>query len=284
MDTETKERKKSFHPLRTLFLLILMLAAVAAACRLLIWRDGRHPQLAGNADRPSLSGLLRLPGAGHGGGLLETLRLRGEYPEALKKLAENEPDAADYVRGWADGRGRLYDAGAIDLRGELLSGGIPLLLQWDARWGYADYGSSALGLTGCGPTCLSMVAAGLTGDAALNPLAVAEYSSGSGWYIEGAGTSWELMRSGAEHFGLRWEELPLDDGAMRAALDAGRPIIASMLPGDFTESGHYVVLAGCGADGYRVLDPNSPTRSAKAWSYETLSRQIGNLWAYEAAD
>ncbi len=284
MDTETKQRKKRFHPLRTLFLLILMLAAVAVACRLLIWRDGRHPRLAGDAGRPSLSGLLRLPGAGHDNGLLKLLRTGGtDLPETLSTLAENEPAAAGFVLGWNEGRSKRYDADDIDLSADLSNGGLPELLQWDARWGYANYGNGALALTGCGPTCLSMVAAGLTGDASINPLAVAEYSERSGWYVEGAGTSWELMRSGAEHFGLRWEELPLDEDVMLQALVDGRPIIASMLPGDFTSCGHYIVIEGFEDGGYRVLDPNSPTRSRTLWSYETMRGQIGNLWAYEAA-
>ena len=277
MDTETKETRKSFHPLRTLLLLILLLAAVAFACRLLLWRDGRAPHLAGDADRPPLSGLSRLSALRAGGGAEDT------YPDNLRKLAENEPEAADFVRGWDDGRGGRYDAARIDLSCDCGSGALPYLLQWDARWGYADYGSGALGLTGCGPTCLSMVVVGLTGNTDANPLAVAEYSERSGWYVGGAGTSWELMRSGAEHYGLLWEELPLDDDVLRAALDGGRPVVASMLPGDFTESGHYIVIEGCGDGGYRVLDPNSPTRSRTLWSYETLRGQIGNLWAYEAA-
>ena len=281
MGTETEKRRKTFHPLRTLLLLILLLAAVAAACRLLIWRDGRHPQLAGDADRPSLSGLLRLPAASPGGGLLELLFAGGDtYPEALVRLAENNPDAGDFVRGWAEGRAERYAAAEIDLASDVTPGELPLLLQWDARWGYADYGNTALGLTGCGPTCLSMVVVGLTGDTEANPLAVAEYSESRGWYVEGAGTSWELMREGAAHYGLRWEELPLDEAVLRAALLGGRPVIASMLPGDFTDSGHFIVLSGWEEDGIRVLDPNSPTRSAERWSYDTLKTQIGNLWAY----
>ncbi len=280
MDMQTKEQKRAFHPLRTLLVLIALLALTALACRLLIWRDGRTPQLAGDADRPPLSGLSRLSGQG---GALERLFSDDTYPESLQKLAENEPEASDFARGWEAGRGRRYDAADIDLESDYTPGALPYLLQWDARWGYADYGGGALGLTGCGPTCLSMVAVGLTGDTGANPLAVAEYSENSGWYVAGAGTSWELMRSGAAHFGLRWEELPLDEETMRGALNSGRPIIASMLPGDFTESGHYIVLESCAESGFRVLDPNSPTRSARLWDYETLRGQIGNLWAFSAA-
>ena len=44
----------------------------------------------------------------------------------------------------------------------------PLFLQWDPRWGYTEYGEdSFLGLSGCGPTCLSMVLYYLTGDKSL---------------------------------------------------------------------------------------------------------------------
>ncbi len=276
MNTETKETRKSFHPLRTLLLLILLLAAVAAACRLLLWRDGQPPHLAGDADRPPLSGLSRLSALYADGAADDTYA-------SLRKLAEKEPEAVSFVRGWDAGRAGRYAAAELDLSADCAPGVLPYLLQWDARWGYADYGSGALGLTGCGPTCLSMVVVGLTGNRDANPLAVAEYSSRSGWYVSGAGTSWELMRSGAEHYGLLWEELPLDDDVLRAALDGGRPVVASMLPGDFTESGHYIVIEGYEDGGYRVLDPNSPTRSAKLWSYETLRGQIGNLWAYSAA-
>ena len=34
---------------------------------------------------------------------------------------------------------------------------IPKLLQWDLRWGYIPYGENDIYLTGCAPTCLSMV-------------------------------------------------------------------------------------------------------------------------------
>ena len=42
-------------------------------------------------------------------------------------------------------------------------GKIPMLLQWDERWGYESYGSGLIGWTGCGPTCLSMAGSGTDG-------------------------------------------------------------------------------------------------------------------------
>jgi hypothetical protein len=204
------------------------------------------------------------------------------YPEDLLKLALKNEEAMDFVLDYPNHMQETVDAWSIDLSGDCVPGAVPLLLQWDGRWGYAAYGSNLMGLAGCGPTCLSMVIVGLTGDLAANPLAVAEYSAAQGWYVDGQGTSWDLMRSGAEHFGLNWQELPLDESTICQALDAGACIIASMTAGDFTDSGHFVVISGYSADGFHVLDPNSRLRSGQNWSYASLSKQINNLWAYSA--
>ena len=210
-------------------------------------------------------------------GLLQS----AQYPQELRELAEKNPDAQAFVAQYPSMKDLEYRAADITLDADYNTDAFPHLMQWDLRWGYAQYGDGMLGLTGCGPTCLSMVTVGLTGNTEANPLAVADYSAGQGWYIEGVGSSWELMRSGAEHFGLSWQELPLDEGVMRQALKDDGALILSMLPGDFTESGHFIVVDGCTADGFKVLDPNSYARS-KVWSYSELSTQIGNIWAYTA--
>ena len=66
---------------------------------------------------------------------------------------------------------------------------------------------------------------------------------------------------------------------MVTALEEGKPIILAMGKGDFTESGHYIVLTGVEDEGFRVNDPNSPQNSAKLWTYEQLEKQIRNIWA-----
>lgn len=204
------------------------------------------------------------------------------YPRELLALALKNSEAAEFVAGWPDSIGRTYSADRIDVSGDVTEGELPYFVQWDARWGYAAYGGGVMGLTGCGPTCLSMVAVGLTGDKSANPLAVADYSAARGWYVEGVGTDWDLMRAGAEHFKLSWRELPLDAERICAALDAGDPVIASMGPGDFTDSGHYIVLRSYESGGFHVLDPNSPENSGEVWPYSKIQNQIMNLWAYSA--
>ncbi len=209
--------------------------------------------------------------------LLEPAPDLGALPEYLTELYEKNPEARDFVLAYPDHRNST-EIGAITA--EELSAGLPLFLQWDARWGYHPYGSAVLGVTGCGPTCLSMVSAALTGDSAVTPAAVSDFSADSGFYVDGSGSSWELMTAGAERFGLRAQELPLSEALMAGSLANGRPLIVSLGPGDFTDSGHFIVLADYADGRFSVRDPNSKKRSKKSWSYEALSPQILNIWAY----
>ena len=50
--------------------------------------------------------------------------------------------------------------------------------------------------------------------------------------------------------------------------------------GDFTTSGHFIVLTEYTEEGFSVLDPNSKERSEKKWSYERIEGQIRNIWAF----
>lgn len=157
---------------------------------------------------------------------------------------------------------------------------VPLLLQWDERWGYQDYGGSMIAVSGCAPTSLAMAASYLTGDSTVTPHRVAQYAAEHGYYIPGQGTSWSLLSEGASAFGISCRQLSLDKTQIDAALDAGQPVICSMLPGDFTTEGHFIVLTGCTDRGeYEVCDPNNIKRSEKTWSYDRLSGQIAALWA-----
>ena len=62
------------------------------------------------------------------------------------------------------------------------------------------------------------------------------------------------------------------------ALESGNPAILALGKGDFTTTGHYIVLTGVEEEGFRVNDPNSRERSEKLWTYEQLEKQIRNIW------
>ena len=91
-------------------------------------------------------------------------------------------------------------------------------------------------------------------------------------------TSWTLISQGAEDLGLTVTELPLVKKKITNALEEGCPVILALGPGDFTSSGHYIVLSGMEGGLFRVNDPNSRENSGRLWSYETLEPQIRNIW------
>ena len=157
--------------------------------------------------------------------------------------------------------------------------GIPLYIQWDKRWAYTTYGDEIIGTAGCGPTCLSMVAVGLTGKTTYNPRYVAKYAIKND-FLEGSMTRWALMESGCNEFGLIASAVPLSKNEMFKQLEAGHPIIASLRPGDFTTTGHFIVITKTINDKFLVNDPNSKENSHKQWSYSQLAPQIKAMWAY----
>lgn len=200
---------------------------------------------------------------------------QGDYPEDLLELLEKNEEAYGFVTDYPNRE--AYLGKPIDLSGDYEAGKVPLLMQWDRRWGYDSYGDGIVGLAGCGPTCMTMAYVYLTGDLSMNPRAMAEYAYGQGYYTE-AGTSWSFFTEGAAGLGLSGRELPLGEAAMKQSLDEGRVIICSMRPGDFTTTGHFILLRGYDGKGFFVNDPNSRKNSGRQWDFETLSGQIKGLW------
>ena len=199
-----------------------------------------------------------------------------EYPESLMLALSNNSEMLDFVKGYL---GAEHVANGGLTRAECKAD-IPLLIQWDKRWGYAPYGNSDVAISGCAPTCLSMVVVGLTGNTDITPEAVAEYAEEAGYYQKGTGTSWSLMTEGCEHYGIHGQELSLDRNVIMKHLDAGEPIICSMRPGIFTTAGHFIVLVKEVDGEIMVNDPNSKSRSKILWDYDTLADQISNLWVF----
>ena len=201
----------------------------------------------------------------------------GEIPEQLLELYERNPETRNYVFGFPENYGKYRE---IDLTAEAESGVVPLLMQWDERWGYDIYAGDYFGLTGCGPTCLSMVAMYVTGDAGLTPAYMGRWATGHGYAVNGNGSAWSLFTDGAAELGLTSRELTLSEADVRKALEAGEPVVCIMGPGDFTSTGHFIVLTGWEAGGIRVNDPNSRENSETLWKFDDIRGQIQNLWAF----
>lgn len=197
------------------------------------------------------------------------------YPEALLDMLSRDIDLLDFVLNYHDKSGKVFSESIKVRKGE-----IPLLLQWDERWGYASYGENMIAISGCAPTSLAMVISGLTGDTSITPYKVAKYAEDNGFYVDGTGTSWSLMTSGSEFFGIDSKQISLSKDNIFSELENGHPIIASMREGDFTTAGHFIVLTGVSNRKIKVNDPNSKKRSSLLWDYDRLESQIKNLWSF----
>lgn len=199
-----------------------------------------------------------------------------EYPESLIELLERNPETEEFVLNYP-----FREALEIDLSTYDLTQGVPLFMQWDPRWGYIKYGSDVAGITGCGPMCLAMAGYYVTGDEKFSPDKMLDFAWAGGYYSSGNGSSWTLISEGGVKLGLEVTELPLVKKRMVENLEAGNPIILAMGKGDFTESGHYIVLVGMEDGKFRVNDPNSRENSSRLWSYEEIEGQIRNIWAIQ---
>lgn len=199
-----------------------------------------------------------------------------DYPEDLIDMLSRNIDMLDFVLKYSEKKGNVYS----DNIGNINKGKIPLLLQWDERWGYANYGDNIIAINGCGPTALSMVISGLTGDNTITPYTISKFSIEHGYYINGTGTSWDLMTGIDGYFGIKSKELSLDKNIIFNNLKNGKPIICSMRSGDFTTTGHFIVLTGIEDGKIKVNDPNSKVRSSILWDYDRLAPQIRNLWTF----
>lgn len=199
------------------------------------------------------------------------------YPENMLMALANNPEMSDFVEGYASG-GQTDSGGLTRLEKEQ---DYPLLLQWDPRWGYQTYGDdSYIGLAGCGPTCLSMVLYYLTKEEALTPDKIADFAMENGYYVSGTGTSWAIMEDIPEMYDIHVTKPRMTESSIKAELDKGNVIICSMGKGEFTLSGHFIVIYEYGEQGFMVNDPNCVARSRKIWKFEELEGQIKNIWSY----
>lgn len=201
--------------------------------------------------------------------------LLSQWPEDLVERADRNPELEDFVLNYPLKKDEYHE---INLEEYDNTDSVPLLLQWDERWGYSEYSGGIMGLTGCGPTCLSMVCIYLLNEPEYNPRYIAQFSSDNGYSVSGSGSAWALISEGGRELGLDVTEIPLDEDRIIRNLEVGNPIICIMGPGDFTTTGHFIVMTDYVDGMIKVNDPNSTLNSETLWDYAQIEDQILNLW------
>ena len=158
--------------------------------------------------------------------------------------------------------------------------------QFDPRWAELAYGESdTIGQAGCGVVCMATVVSALTGEVH-DPVELAEWSAGNGYYCEGNGSYHSLIPAAAAAYGLTWEGNLTAQGIVDALVD-GKLVVAVMGEGHFTKGSHFIVLRGVTGEGkVLVSDPASYTRSGEEWDLTVIVEEAakaatadGSFWA-----
>ena len=213
--------------------------------------------------------------------IYEILKDPSEYPHEFLVMASKKPETINFVADFVNHKGGQGEI-PTSVEGSYSKGEIPLYMQWDERWGYNKYGQDYFAINGCGPTALSMVAVGLTGNENLSPQYIKNFSFKNGYLVDGVGTAWSLMTEGARKLGLKSKIIPLNSSSIISNLKKGNPIIATMGPGHFTTEGHYIVLTGITDDGKVIVnDSDSIYRSNETWDINIFLKEAKSLWRFK---
>ena len=142
--------------------------------------------------------------------------------------------------------------------------------QLDERYANMPYGTDDIGGYGCGPTAMSIVVSSLTSET-VDPIAMARWSYENGYWCSKSGSYHALIPAAAKEWGLNVEGCSASEGQKIVdALSSGKLVVAIMLKGHFTSSGHFIVLRGVKDGKILVADPASYDRSSMEWDLSII--------------
>lgn len=200
-----------------------------------------------------------------------------DYPAWLLRELDMYAENASFILNYPMHYGIVH---AVDMSGTDATQ-LPMLIQWDDRWGYNDYAGEILGISGAAPTCMSMVAYYLTGDVSATPAYFATYATNNGYALERGGTDPSLFTQGAVQYGLKVTEVPNVKGAVEQYLKAGIPVVVQVTKGAFTDTGSYIVLYGMDGENILLRDPGSIRNSEASHSWESIVSCGLTYWAIQ---
>lgn len=167
-------------------------------------------------------------------------------------------------------------------------------LQTDPRWGSLDYSApgekTTIAASGCGPTAMAMVLA-TWADPSVTPKTECAWALAHGYKAPHQGTYYGYFEPAGARYGLRVTRLNYaslygnDTSAYHAqvkdALDRGELVIACMGPGNWTSSGHYVLVWKIDGDTIYINDPASTKAARTKGSWSLFRQQVKYYWTIE---
>ncbi|MBP2628156.1 MAG: hypothetical protein H6Q68_2867 [Firmicutes bacterium] len=150
---------------------------------------------------------------------------------------------------------------------------VPLLKQWDEKWGDYPYGTSTIASSGCGPTCFAMIAQfyGIN----ITPPQVADFAIINGFYPTPDGTSWDFFAAAGKFFGIPIYQTA-DPNEVLAALSQGIPCIGAHGSGEFTQNGHFIVYAYINIDHEVMINDPNRDDTCKLYQWDFVVQDNAN--------
>ncbi len=143
------------------------------------------------------------------------------------------------------------------------------------------YGDDGFGQCGCGPTVTAALIANLVGEP-VTPEDMRRLAIDTHAYIPNVGTTYNFIMVTTAAYGIKATNV-VSKEAVCDALKAGKLVLATMGPGDFTLGAHFMLYRGMTDDGkILVADSYSYELSVKEWDWDTLADQLKNgYWIFE---
>lgn len=158
---------------------------------------------------------------------------------------------------------------------------VPYIVQFDERWGFENMNgkySDYIANVGCGPAVLTMIYSYFTGDKSLDVKDMTEISVANGWTT--GFTSYSYMFTSAPRmFGLSSYITTRSVANVKSQLNAGRLLVAYVGPGDFTSSGHFIILSEYSGNNVKIYDPADYSFTNRDWSIQRILNQTYTLYS-----
>lgn len=169
-------------------------------------------------------------------------------------------------------------------------------LQTDPRWKAVDYSAkgekTTIGASGCGPTAMAMVLA-TWADSDVTPETECAWALSHGYKAPHSGTYYGYFVPAAKRYGLTCRRLntssiygnsgSVHHNTVRDALDRGCLVIACMGKGQWTSSGHYVLIYAIDSKAGVVYinDPASTKAVRVHGNYSVFRTQVKYYWVID---
>ena len=167
-------------------------------------------------------------------------------------------------------------------------------LQTDPKWAALDYSApgeeTTIAASGCGPTAMAMVLA-TWADKSVTPKTECAWALAHGYKAPRQGTYYGYFEPAGARYGLQvtrlnWSNLYGNSRSAyhaqaRDALDRGDLVIACMGKGNWTSSGHYVLVWKIQGNIVYINDPASTRAVRTQGDYNLFKQQVKYYWVVE---